>query len=299
MKPTMNDGKMPEEGLPQGPTYIVTSESSEKTKNGKQKKYIIISVAGLLVVGMIIAAVLISMHMFTQAQKDIVKFSFQFKGSKDNDVNQEVTADPNDNVVMFHVTQEGQDAYIVNDFNKGMQFIKLTVDSQTSCFVTPLNMSEALSPSQIKDADSMKNADGKKKAEAPFQIASEPVVDRSFLTKKAADMCKGVTLYWVHKKCLDSKQELPSNNSTNIGNSDTGRTKRSIYIMSPVYGMYGLGGCCSAYWACYLRMTEYISAYGVHTCYTYYQTGSCCGAIAYPYCQNLYYSRWATPGLVC
>lgn len=48
----------------------------------------------------------------------LFQFTFQFKGRNNEDINQEVVSDPNDNVVQYHVTKEGQDAYVVNDFNR-------------------------------------------------------------------------------------------------------------------------------------------------------------------------------------
>lgn len=289
MKVMMSEGKT--ESTTIEPTYIITASNESPKKSGVQKKYIIGAVTAVLVVGLVIAAILIGMHIFAEAQKEIVRFSFEFKGSKDNDIKQDVEADPNDNVVMYHLTQEGQDAYIVNDFNRGMQFIKLTVNDMTSCFVTPLNVSEAMNPSQIIDSKSMTGT--QRKSSLPYQITSEPVADRSFLPKKASDMCSGVSLYWVHKKCLE-----PQNEITNGTQSGSGLSKRSLYYMGTQYGMGGLGGCCWAYWACYVQMTEYIDG-PYHTCYTYYQTGTCCGTIAYPYCTYLYYQYWYTPGLVC
>lgn len=288
MSETKNDSTASE------PTYIITSPvaSESAKKGGVQKKYVIFGVVTVLIFGLIIAAVLIGMHMFTEAQKEIVRFSFEFKGSKNNDVKQDVEADPNDNVVMYHVTQEGQDAYIVNDFNRLIQVVKLTVNDMTQCFVTPLNISEAMKPSEIVDAKSMTGT--QKRTTLPYQIATDPVVDRSFLPKKAADMCSGISLYWVHKKCLDSKNEIPTNSTQ----SDSGLSKRAIYYMGTKYGMGGLGGCCWAYWACYVRMTEYFDGY-YYTCDTYIQTNTCCGPIAYPYCQNIYYQYWYTPGMVC
>jgi hypothetical protein len=294
MKIMMADGKVPAES--DSPTYIVTPEQSKK---GVQKKYIIMGVSAVLVVGLILAAILIGMHMFSEAQKEIVKFSLQFKGSQNQDVNQDVVSDPNDNVVMFTVTSEGKIVNIVNDFNKALQIVKFaTDDGKTSCYVTILNVSEAMDPSKITGKDSMTGSQGGKGPSTPYKVASDPVKDRSFMTKKAADMCSGVSVYWAQKNCMDGIA-LPQNST------DGGLVKRTLYNMSPYQRMGGVGGCCIAYWACYVQMTEYISG-TYHQCQTYYETGWCCGAnpyynppIAYPYCANLYSACWYTPGLAC
>jgi hypothetical protein len=302
MKIMMSETK-PAETL-EVPTYIVSGEHTSESKparKGPQTKYIAMAVAAVLIVGLVILGIILGVYFFTQAQKEIVKFSFQFKGSHNNDINQDVESDANDNVVAYHVTQEGYDAWIVNDFNKGIQVIKIAVeDAGTNCFVTPLNVSEAMDPSKIKDASSMTGKGGKKGSPSlPYQIEHTPVADRSFLTKKAVDLCSGVSLYWANKKCMDSDNMVSNNDTSAI------KHKRSIYYMGTKYGMGGLGGCCYAYWACYVQMTEYYD--GVYyTCNTYYQTTWCCyqnayynPPIVYPQCATLYYAHWYTPGMVC
>lgn len=42
-------------------------------KPRKTKKYAIIAVSAILTVGIILAAILVGMYMFTQAQKDLIK----------------------------------------------------------------------------------------------------------------------------------------------------------------------------------------------------------------------------------
>jgi len=35
----------------------------------------------------------------------------------------------------------------------------------------------------------------------PFILSTTPVVDRSFMTPKAADLCSGVSVYWAYRAC--------------------------------------------------------------------------------------------------
>ena len=46
------------------------------------------------------------------------QFALQFKSSLGQNTTQTVVSDLNANVVMFHVSANNQDAYVVNDFNK-------------------------------------------------------------------------------------------------------------------------------------------------------------------------------------
>jgi len=203
---------------------------------------------------------------------------------------QDVESDPNDNVVMFHVNKNGQDVYIVNDFNKDMQVVKIQTSADTNCYVSALNRSATYDSSQISGSDSLSGSGGK--TEETYKVSNTPISDRTFLPKKAQDMCKGISVYWAYRSCGGQMIDPPMNNT----NSD--RQRRTIYYMQPYNGLPGLGGCCNAYWACKVQMTETIQG-SYHYCQTYAWTNYCCGSVAYPYCQNVYHSYWYTPGLVC
>lgn len=47
------------------------TDAAPKPRN--TKKYVIIAVSTVLTVAIILAAILVGMHMFTQAQKDLIK----------------------------------------------------------------------------------------------------------------------------------------------------------------------------------------------------------------------------------
>lgn len=294
----MNSKEMAAATTLEAPTYIVTSGSEgEKAapKGGITKKHVLIAVSAVFVVAVILVAILVGMYMFSQSQKEIVKFALQFKGSDDENVKQEVESDPNDNVVMYHVTKPGQDAYVVNDFNRGMQIVKMSTAAGVNCYVSALNRTSAMDTSRITGSDS--STDKGKNEESSFVISNEPVSDRSFLAKKAQDMCKSVSLYWVTKQCISGVAQ----NGTVSGD----RTKRAIYNVGTYFGLRGLGGCCKAYYACELVMIEYIVG-AQHLCSTYYRTGTCCtpnaqypAGVAYPYCLNVYQAPFKTPGLYC
>jgi len=272
------------------PAYVVASQTP-KPLGAIQKKHVLITVGLILLAGLIIAGILVGMHIFAQAQKDIVKFSLEFKSSQDGqNTKQDVESDPNDNVVMYHVTKNGQDVYIVNDFNKDMQVVKVKTSSDTNCYVSALNRSAAYDASHITGSDSLSGAGGK--TEEIYTVSNSPVSDRSFLPKKAKDMCSGISVYWAYRSCGGQRIDPPTNNT------DLDRSRRTVYYMASYNGLPGLGGCCHAYWACRVQMTETIQGYN-HYCQTYYWTNFCCGAVAYPYCQNVYHSYWYTPGLVC
>jgi hypothetical protein len=292
----MNGGVKVESVVAETPSYVVTPRFVEETKppgGSIQRKHVYMMVGAVILAGLIITGILVGMHIFAEAQKEIVKFSLDFKSSSDGGkMKQEVESDPNDNVVMYHVMKNGQDVYVVNDFNRDMQVVKVENSVGTNCYVSALNRTAALDPSHINGAESLTGSDGL--ATQTYLVSTSPVTDRSFLPKKALDMCSGVSVYWAYRSCASNPVDQSHLNTT----SPTARNRRDIYYMGSYYGLPGLGGCCWAYFACQVQMTETITGI-YHECQTYVWTNICCGAVAYPYCQNFYYGYWSTPGLVC
>jgi len=287
--------KKVESGATEMPSYIVTPSFVEekKLRGGIQRKHVYMLIGAVVLSGLIITGILVGMYIFAEAQKEIVKFSMDFKSSTDGEnVKQDVESDPNDNVVQYHVNKDGQDVYVVNDFNKGMQVVRVQTSSSMNCYVSALNMSAALDASQINGAGDLTGSSGL--AAQTYTVSNTPVTDRSFLTKKAKDLCASVSLYWAYRSCPSSQVDQSKLNNTTLPD----RNRRDIYYMGSYYGLPGLGGCCYAYYACQVQMTETISGI-YHICQTYVWTGTCCGAIAYPYCQNYYVGYWYTPGLAC
>ena len=209
MKPTMIDSKEAST-IPavETPTYIVTTaceKDQHSKKSGVTKRHVLYAVSAVLVIALILVAILVGLYMFTQSQKEITKLAFQFKNLDNEDINQEVESDPNDNVVQYHVTKEGQDVYIVNDFNRGMQVVKITENGESACYITALNRSAAGDPS-LTSLITTPDKVTIKGASYTYSRLDDPVVDRSFLTQKALDLCKGVSLNWIVKNC-DTQNE--------------------------------------------------------------------------------------------
>jgi hypothetical protein len=270
------------------PAYIVTSGSGEQpVRQGIQKKHVLITVGLVLLAGLIIAGILVGMHIFAQAQKDIVKFSLEFKSSTDGkNVKQDVESDPNDNSVMYHIVKDGKDVYIVNDFNRDMQVVKMEMGYTTGCFISALNRSAAVDPSNI---NGLQTGSNDKTSTEIFSVSSSPITDRSFLPKKAQTMCSGVSVYWAYRGCKEAKTgtsiDKPDNND---------RNRRDVYYAGTYYGMPCLNGCCYTVCACQVQVTE--TATG---CQFYYWTGGCCGSVQQPQCSNAYLFYEATPGKAC
>jgi hypothetical protein len=271
------------------PTYIVTPRSDEKSSSkGIQKKHVLIVVGLVILVGLIVAGTLIGIHIVQEAQKEITKFSLEFKSTTDGkNVKQEVESDPNDNVVMYHIVKDGKDIDIVNDFNRGMQVVKMEMDYGTNCFISALNRSAAVDPSNINGLQT--GSTGKKAMEA-FSMSSSPITDRSFLPKKAQTMCAGVSVYWAYRGCTNENVETPDLHKP----VDQNDRRRRAYWAGYYNGLPCLNACCWTYCACEVQVYE--SATG---CQFFYRAGTCCGTVAAPYCNNVYRYKQQTPGLTC
>jgi hypothetical protein len=257
-----------------GPTYIVSpasahcSEVSETGKRGLQKKWIVVGVSVVVVIGLVIAGNLVGVHMTAQAQKEVLQFALQFKSSLGQNTTQTVVSDPNANVVMFHVSANNQDAYVVNDFNKDIQVVKIVSPSGTNCYLSPLNISNAMNPSDIIGTSSMT---GSNVGTQTMILSQTPLSDTSFLTPKAATMCAGVSVYWAYRHCPIA---LDNNNSSIVPSNDGSRHKRALYGPWAWNGLACVGGCCHSFCACQVQVVQYISGTS-KTCNYYFQTGGC------------------------
>jgi hypothetical protein len=84
-----------------------------------------------------------------------------------------------------------------------MQVLKITEDGESACYVTALNRSAYADSSLITGSDKVKIND----ANYTYTRLDDPVVDRSFLTKKALDLCKDIPLNWIVKRCDTQNDE--------------------------------------------------------------------------------------------
>lgn len=226
----------------ESPTFIVSSESTDvsntKASKGIQKKHILILVGLVILAGLIIAGVLVGIHIFTEAQKEIVKFSLNFKSSADGqNVRQDVVSDPNDNSVKYKITKDGKDVYIVNDFNRDLQIVKMETDFGTNCYISALNRSAVMDPLQITgpEAYSKDNTSA-----TVYTTSTSPISDTSFLPKKALEMCNGVAVYWAYRGCGNNNDE-----------KSDGRQRRAVTCIT---------ACCIRFCSCSWSMVQ--SRYG-------------------------------------
>lgn len=248
------------------PTFVITAptQAAEPMKSSKlTKKNILIGVICLVIAVLVLIAVLVGIKLVKDSDTAMLKYSLSMKDSKNNDVQQNVSVDAN--VVVYHVVKEGQDVWIVDDFDKNVQVMKVTAaDSTVACYVTALNRSEATDPKSIPSSAPTTN-DKTPSKQLVYIVDDNPISDISFLGKRVTNLCQNIPTYWLKPHCNDGT----TGNMTTSG-SDSGRTKRSTYVgtctdawgTQPCYC-----GCCNVMCGSFASSTFYYSFYdGYYHC---------------------------------
>lgn len=218
MRPNMSEEKKTADS----PTFVISTVTEgglagEPSKSRPYKKYVIIAVSGILAVAIILTAILVGMHLFTEAQRDIVRFSY----NRDKNTKEDVTSDPNTNIVQYHVSSKTYEAWVINDFNRDIQVMKIHSDLGTNCYLTPLNRTTANDPSHIKPPSD--NQPTNATYILKYLSASTPISDLTFLRQTARNACNGISTYWLFPICEGSE-------------SITGRQKRGRFGLSFEWG---------------------------------------------------------------
>jgi hypothetical protein len=210
MKPNMSSvDKIPSNSQPTEVIDFSTLAVNVPQKSSKlTKKHLLIAVVIFLAVGLVVACVLVAIRLVTDSQKEIVKYSMTYKDSNEKSINQTVSVA--DNSVIYHVVQDGVDAWIVQDFNKNIQVIKAkTGQGSVVCFVAPLNRTMAATPDSVPSAAPLTNQTTKSQT-VKYVVLMDPINDITFLGTRASDMCYNIPTYWQVKDC-NADSSLVSN----------------------------------------------------------------------------------------
>jgi len=177
---------------------VITQVAADVPKPRNMKKIVIIAVSAILAVAIILTAILVGMYLFTQGQKDILKYTVDV----DKDTKEEVTADQNENVIQYHVQNANYEMWVVDDFNRDIQVTKIQTSTDTNCYVVPLNRTATTDPSKVKTPSKL---EAKKNVteRLSYDVSGTPISDASFLGKTAKELCKGISVYWLYPKCGD------------------------------------------------------------------------------------------------
>ncbi|ESO00821.1 hypothetical protein HELRODRAFT_175309 [Helobdella robusta] len=202
---------------------------------------------------------------------------------------QEVSGDLTENVVKYHIQDSDQDAWVVNDFNTDIKVTKIVNKMGTNCYVSPLNRSNAMEPAKITVPKSSVMQEPSDFVSIVFKISGEPIGDISFMNKKAKEMCKGLSTYWMYPTC--AKDDTLTSVPKNPANSSSIQKRAAPFYVYSTYYYRGLNypcfnACCRTICAPYVSVYSVLKS-GVMQCY-WVTSGTRVRDICYP-----------TPGLVC
>lgn len=184
-------------------SYTIERKGAREPPNSRSyKKFVIIAVSvGILVFVIILTGVLVGLRPLNP--NNVMHFSYDH----DEDNKEDMMSDPNKNMVMYHVTRKEYQAWLINDFNRDIQVIKIQTDLQAKCFVTGLNRNMAKEPAKMKppSGDEMsKDTYMQNMTNMTYRTAEKPVSDLTFMCETAKNSCDGMSTYWLFPTCENS-----------------------------------------------------------------------------------------------
>lgn len=276
--------KMADDKKSSEPTVIFASASEPccAAKNAKSKKYIAVGVIALLITVLVVIGALVGMKIYTDNNLEVVKYTLQANG-----VSQNVSVD-NNNAITYHVSREGLEAWILQDFDKGIQVTKQIVGGSTQCYVTALNRSLATDASSIPDTTP--NTDDATSDHVTYKILPDRIVDLSFLGKKASELCKNIPTYHAVPDCgnVDNSVKV-ENSSSAVGH----RTKRTPAFCATCSGP-GVVNCRCICGCCGIVCADYPTSGTVCTWYYNYGTNQWVCTFYYRRLYAIYTMAWPT-----
>lgn len=214
------------------PEVSPAAAASLPPKTHFTKKYLIIAVGGIVTVAIVLTAILVGMYLFTDAHKNILKFNLDV----DKNTKEEVTSDRDSNVVQYHVQTENYEMWVIDDFNRDIQVMKVKSESDTKCYISPLNRTASADPSEVTAPSNINSMKSNNTNTVKYHASNTPVSDISFLTKTGRDACKGISTYWLYPTCQTS----------------LAKEKRSLcFYYCYYYYCYCYFGSCNICYSCY------------------------------------------------
>jgi len=129
---------------------------------------------------------------------DFIKFQQQLPqrdAGNNGAVQQHVHSSLRDNYVEYFVqVSPSERNWILDDFNTGLQVMKSESDGRSICFVTKLNITVAVAPSDVHT----EYEPYKEHLFGVYTTEEQPVSDRAFLGVYARTLCRDANVYWMN-----------------------------------------------------------------------------------------------------
>lgn len=196
---------------------------------------------------MVITGIVLGVYFFLQSTTEIVKKTYEFKKEDGESVKEDVSADVKENYVQYHLKDDDSEVWVIDDFNRELQLMKVTDDGGTSCFILPLNASDNAMPNAVLNASSPR--DGVESEKVNYQLSESAIKDKSILGAHGQKLCKNIDVHWMIPSCEDASN--PDETKTEVGRQKRRICVRYYYRYRCYYRLYCSWGRC--YWrrTCY------------------------------------------------
>lgn len=128
---------------------------------------------------------------------DLFKMTMQFRGVDDIDVEQHVTSTTSDNYVIYHVIKPHESAWIVDDFERSLQLMKIVSEEESVCYVTYLNRTLSTPPEAYGSQKPASDVE-RKRFQTTFYVDEVLIDDVAQLGTRAVSLCADTPTFWIH-----------------------------------------------------------------------------------------------------
>lgn len=152
---------------------------------------------------------------------DVFKVSMQFRGTDDVDIEQHVTSAASSNYVMYHVIKPYETMWIVDDFDRSLQLMKIVTREDRVCYVTHLNRTNSMSPSLYSEQLPGEVAGDRMRVQTTFYADEMQLNDLSQLGSQALKLCIDTPTFWVYPlankaSSVDTEPDTHSRQKRNV-----------------------------------------------------------------------------------
>jgi hypothetical protein len=209
----------------------INPNASHRQKSEAIKNQVILALSCVLMTVVVVIGILIGAKFYLDATNAVVTRSFTFAATGDSgkQVTEDVTSDSTENVLVYHVKEDDKETWILEDYNKNVQLMKIRSDSTYSCYLTPFNGSMTTVPN-INELSVPDNSDTDSEGDEVYlRTATGPIKDKTMLGKSGRALCADIDVVWVIPDCQDDK-------TPQYGASPNSRQKRQpmMNVFDPV-----------------------------------------------------------------
>lgn len=174
----------------------------------------------------IIVGVLVGVKFFLDSANDTVKRSFEFASSGNRKVKEEVSTSLKDNLVQYHKNDDDGEIWVINDYNRDIQILKVSRETGMICYVTPLNRSDTSPPEAITNITAPNGdieTDNRR-----FDVSLSPISDKSIVGPTGQKLCENIDVHWMVPQPCPPQASSSSNGTSTL--SSAGRQRRDICL---------------------------------------------------------------------